>query len=136
MGNRQSTRLKWCAMFSHKIDESQGIIFTRVSGAPTSVSIIDHIQKVMSDPDFDPRQRSFYYVRVIEIPTPKWIAYDAKVFGVELPKGADKYELTVAGLAFNTTEHNPFAHVLLQEDINQNHRDDRHSHGSHQQVRG
>ena len=41
------------------------------------------------DPDFDPQQRAFYYVRVIEIPTPKWIAYDAKVFGVDLPEGAD-----------------------------------------------
>ena len=37
------------------------------------------------DPDFDPEQRAFYYVRVIEIPTPRWTAYDAKVFGVEMP---------------------------------------------------
>ena len=41
------------------------------------------------DPDFDPKQKAFYYVRVIEIPTPKWITYDAKVFGVKLPEGAD-----------------------------------------------
>jgi hypothetical protein len=33
------------------------------------------------DPEFDPGQRAFYYVRVLEIPTPTWIAYDEKVFG-------------------------------------------------------
>jgi hypothetical protein len=38
------------------------------------------------DPAFDPTQRAFYYVRVLEIPTPRWTTYDAAFFGVELPK--------------------------------------------------
>lgn len=38
---------------------------------------------VWKDPDFDPTQRAFYYGRVIEIPTPRWTAYDAYRFGVK-----------------------------------------------------
>jgi hypothetical protein len=38
---------------------------------------------VWKDPDFDAKQRAFNYVRVIEIPTPRWTAYDVKRFGVK-----------------------------------------------------
>ena len=41
--------------------------------------------KVWKDPDFDALQRAFYYVRVLEIPTPRWTAYDAKYFGIKMP---------------------------------------------------
>ena len=38
------------------------------------------------DPDFDPNEHAFYYVRVLEIPTPRWTTYDAAFFGIKRPK--------------------------------------------------
>jgi hypothetical protein len=43
---------------------------------------------VWKDPDFDPAEPAFYYARVIEIPTPRWTAHEARFFGVEAPAGA------------------------------------------------
>ena len=39
---------------------------------------------VWKDPGFNPEQRAFYYAKVIEIPTPRWTAYDAKRFNVKM----------------------------------------------------
>jgi hypothetical protein len=48
---------------------------------------------VWKDPDFDAKQSAFYYARVIEIPTPRWTAYDAKRFGVK-PQPGTKMTIT------------------------------------------
>jgi hypothetical protein len=37
------------------------------------------------DPDFNSEEEAFYYVRVLEIPTPRWTTYDSVIFNIELP---------------------------------------------------
>ena len=44
---------------------------------------------VWTDPAFDPGESAFYYARVLEIPTPRWVVYDAFRFGVEIPEEAE-----------------------------------------------
>ncbi|MEM8728982.1 MAG: DUF3604 domain-containing protein [Pseudomonadota bacterium] len=43
---------------------------------------------VWTDPEFDPDQRAFYYARVLEIPTPRWVLYDKVRLGAEIPEEA------------------------------------------------
>ena len=51
--------------------------WTNTIGAPELIT-------AWTDPSFDATQRAFYYVRVLEIPTPRWTAYDAKYYGIKL----------------------------------------------------
>lgn len=53
--------------------------WTNTIGAPELI-------QVWEDPSFDAQLHAFYYARVIEIPTPRWTAYDAKHFNVEMSK--------------------------------------------------
>lgn len=59
-----------------------------IKDASYSNSIGDpELAVVWTDPEFNPDELAFYYVRVLEIPTPRWTAYDAKFFGLkDLPK--------------------------------------------------
>jgi hypothetical protein len=54
---------------------------------------------VWQDPDFDPTLKAFYYARVIEIPTPRWTAYEAKRFNIDLP---DEVPMTTQERAYTS----------------------------------
>ena len=79
---------------------SDGRTENRKGEAPTVGSTVDvpdasytnsigdpELAVVWTDPDFDRDELAFYYLRVLEIPTPRWTAYDAKFYGLkDLPE--------------------------------------------------
>ena len=52
-----------------------------------------------ADPDFDSSEPAFYYVRVLEIPTPRWTTYDAAFYGIDLP---DNVPATIQDRAYTS----------------------------------
>ena len=60
-----------------------------------SVMLAAHWQ----DPDFDAKESAFYYVRVLEIPTPRWTTYDAAFYNIKRP---DIVPATVQDRAYTT----------------------------------
>jgi len=61
--------------------DMEAATWTNTIGASELVS-------VWVDPDFDPKQKAFYYARIIEIPTPRWVMYDMVRLGAEIPEAA------------------------------------------------
>ena len=55
--------------------------YTNTIGSP-------ELKIVWKDESYNPKQKAFYYARVLEIPTPRWTLYDAVRFGVAPPKEA------------------------------------------------
>jgi len=47
------------------------------------------LSSVWTDPEFDPEVKAFYYARILEIPTPRWVLYDKVRLGAEIPKDAE-----------------------------------------------
>ena len=52
------------------------------------------LRATWTDPDYRAGQRAFYYVRVLEIPTPNWVLFDAKRFGLKLPSEVVEASIT------------------------------------------
>lgn len=44
---------------------------------------------IWTDPDFDSQESAFYYARVLEIPTPRWVVYDKVRLGAVIPEEAE-----------------------------------------------
>ncbi len=57
------------------------------------------LQAYWKDPAFDATQHAFYYVRVIQIPSPRWTAYDQKRFGIKMP---DYVPMTTTNRAYTS----------------------------------
>jgi hypothetical protein len=66
--------------------------WTNTIGSPELIA-------VWEDPDFDPEQRAFYYTRTIEIPTPRWTAYEALRFDLDMP---DHVPMTTTERAYSS----------------------------------
>lgn len=47
------------------------------------------LQTVWVDPEFNANQKAFYYLRVLEIPTPRWVLFDAIRYGAKLLPGTE-----------------------------------------------
>lgn len=75
-GNRQLDKQGKLPAVGNTVDVAAAVYYNRI-GAP-------QLTTVWQDPDFDRKQRAFYYARVIEIPTPRWTAYDVKRFGIRM----------------------------------------------------
>lgn len=72
-----------------KCDTSVGNTVDVANASYTNTIGSTQLDAYWVDPDFDTNESAFYYVRVIEIPTPRWTAYDAKFFEVQMPENTE-----------------------------------------------
>ncbi|SNT17588.1 DUF3604 domain-containing protein [Tropicimonas sediminicola] len=71
-----------------KLPEVGNTVDLEAAGYSNTIGAAE-LAAIWTDPEFDPAQKAFYYARVLEIPTPRWVVYDAVRFGVDLPEGAE-----------------------------------------------
>ena len=76
-GDRAVVKMRCNAPVGNTVDVATAT-YTNTIGAAS-------LKALWTDPDFDAAQKAFYYVRVLEIPTPRWTTYDAVRYGIDLP---------------------------------------------------
>lgn len=62
----------------------------------------DHLAVTWSDPTFDPVQGAFYYLRVLEIPTPRWPAFDVLNYGAPIPEDMTESDFVAQQRAYSS----------------------------------
>ncbi|MGI9316031.1 MAG: DUF3604 domain-containing protein, partial [bacterium] len=77
-GNRQLSDDGMLPLVGNTVDVASAT-WTNTIGSPELIT-------VWTDPDFDPDVSAAYYARVLEIPTPRWTAYEAKRYGITMKK--------------------------------------------------
>lgn len=74
---------------SSKLAEVGSTVDLSKAGYDNSIGAPE-LRTVWEDPDFNADHNAFYYLRILEIPTPRWVAYDVAQFGAELPAEAQQ----------------------------------------------
>ncbi len=77
-GDRQPDKEGKLPLVGNTVDVANAT-WSNTIGAPELIAY-------WSDPDFDAKENAFYYLRVLEIPTPRWTAYEAKRYNIEMPE--------------------------------------------------